>query len=158
MKKIIALITVLLIGTGAFAMTADDALSFFAKYVNAANSQSPKIIDYYEPNARIIRVVVLPDGKTESVTTDMREYTRQLKIGANLAKLNKYKNFYTDRKVTKVGNDYKITCQRQPSTSDYKLPAHFVIGTDANGNMKIKEEMMYTKQTAILRKAKANKK
>ena len=88
----------------------------------------------------------------------MREYTRQLKIGANLAKLNKYKNFYTDRKVTKVGNDYKITCQRQPSTSDYKLPAHFVIGTDANGNMKIKEEMMYTKQTAILRKAKANKK
>ena len=30
--------------------------------------------------------------------------------------------------------------------------------TDANGNMKIKEEMMYTKQTAILRKAKANKK
>ncbi len=158
MKKIIALITALLIGTGAFAMTADDALSFFAKYVNAANSQSPKIIDYYEPNARIIRVVVLPDGKTESVTTDMREYTRQLKIGANLAKLNKYKNFYTDRKVTKVGNDYKITCQRQPSTSDYKLPAHFVIGTDANGNMKIKEEMMYTKQTAILRKAKANKK
>ena len=158
MKKIIALITALLIGTGAFAMTADDALSFFAKYVNAANSQSQKIIDYYEPNARIIRVVVLPDGKTESVTTDMREYTRQLKIGANLAKLNKYKNFYTDRKVTKVGNDYKITCQRQPSTSDYKLPAHFVIGTDANGNMKIKEEMMYTKQTAILRKAKANKK
>ena len=158
MKKIIALITALLIGTGAFAMTADDALSFFAKYVNAANSQSPKIIDYYEPNARIIRVVVLPDGKTESVTTDMRAYTRQLKIGANLAKLNKYKNFYTDRKVTKVGNDYKITCQRQPSTSDYKLPAHFVIGTDANGNMKIKEEMMYTKQTAILRKAKANKK
>ena len=158
MKKIIALITALLIGTGAFAMTADDALSFFAKYVNAANSQSPKIIDYYERNARIIRVVVLPDGKTESVTTDMREYTRQLKIGANLAKLNKYKNFYTDRKVTKVGNDYKITCQRQPSTSDYKLPAHFVIGTDANGNMKIKEEMMYTKQTAILRKAKANKK
>ena len=158
MKKIIALITALLIGTGAFAMTADDALSFFAKYVNAANSQSPKIIDYYEPNARIIRVVVLPDGKTESVTTDMREYTRQLKIGANLAKLNKYKNFYTDRKVTKVGNDYKITCQRQPSTSDYKLTANFVIGTDANGNMKIKEEMMYTKQTAILRKAKANKK
>ena len=91
MKKIIALITALLIGTGAFAMTADDALSFFAKYVNAANSQSPKIIDYYEPNARIIRVVVLPDGKTESVTTDMREYTRQLKIGANIAKINKYK-------------------------------------------------------------------
>ena len=158
MTKILTLITALLIGSGAFAMSADDALSFFTKYVNDANAQSPKIVDYYEPNAKIIRVVVLPDGKTESVTTDMKEYTRQLKIGANLAKLNKYKNFYTDRKVTKVGNDYKITCQRQPSTSDYKLPAHFVIGTDANGNMKIKEEMMYTKQTAILRKAKANKK
>lgn len=144
-------------GTGAFAMSADDALSFFAKYVNDANAQSPKIVDYYSPNAKIVRVVMLPDGTTQSVTTDMREYTRQLKIGANLAKLNKYKNFYTERKVTKVGNDYKITCKRQPSTSDYKLPAHFIIGTDANGNMKIKEEMMYTKQTAILKKAKANK-
>ncbi len=158
MKKILTLITALMVGSSAFAMSADDALSFFAKYVNDANAQSPKIVDYYEPNAKIIRVVVLPDGKTESVTTDMREYTRQLKIGANIAKINKYKNFYTERKVTKVGNDYKITCNRQPSTSDYKLPAHFVIGTDANGNMKIKEEMMYTKQTAILRKAKANKK
>ena len=155
MKKIFALVTALLIGTGAFAMTADDALSFFTKYVNDANAQSPKLVDYYSPNAKIVRVVMLPDGKTESVTTDMKEYTRQLKIGANLAKLNKYKNFYTERKVTKVGNDYKITCKRQPSTSDYKLPAHFIIGTDANGDMKIKEEMMYTKQTAILKKAKS---
>ena len=136
-------------------MSADDALSFFAKYVNDANAQSPKLVDYYDPNAKIVRVVMLPDGKTESVTTDMKEYTRQLKIGANLAKLNKYKNFYTERKVTKVGNDYKITCKRQPSTSDYKLPAHFIIGTDTNGKMKIKEEMMYTKQTMILKKAKA---
>lgn len=157
MKKIFTLIAALLIGTGAFAMSADDALSFFAKYVNDANAQSPKLVDYYDPNAKIVRVVMLPDGKTESVTTDMKEYTRQLKIGANLAKLNKYKNFYTERKVTKVGNDYKITCKRQPSTSDYKLPAHFIIGTDANGKMKIKEEMMYTKQTAILKKAKAKK-
>ena len=63
MKKILTLITAFLVGSGAFAMSADDALSFFAKYVNDANAQSPKIVDYYEPNAKIIRVVVLPDGK-----------------------------------------------------------------------------------------------
>lgn len=154
MKKILSVITALLIGSSAFAMTADDALSFFAKYVNAANAHSDKIIDYYTPNAKIIRVVMLPDGTTQTVSTDMKEYTRQLKFGANLAKINNYRNFYTDRKVTKVGNDFKITCKRQPSTSDYKIPAHFVIGTDSNGKMKIKEEMMYTKQTSILKKAK----
>ena len=70
-----------------------------------------------------------------------------------LAFFNKYKNYYTERKITKQGGDFKITCLRQPSTSDYKIPAHFVIGLDANGNLKIKEEMMYTKQQKFLKYA-----
>ena len=39
---------------------------------------------------------------------------------------------------------------RRPSTSDYKLPAYFVIGKDSSGKLKIKEESMHTYQTAIL--------
>ena len=161
MKKILSIVFALVITAGLAAhaaTTPQEVLAFFNNYIEAANTYSEKVTDFYSPNAKIIRVVMKPDGTTASVTANTKQYFNQMRIGANLAKINKYKNFYTERKITKQGNDYKITCQRQPSTSDYKLPAHFVIGTDANGNMKIKEEMMYTKQTAILRKAKANKK
>lgn len=69
---------------------------------------------------------------------------------ANLAKMRNYKNFYSDIKITRQGNDYKLSCMRKPSLSDYKIPAHFVIGKDAQGNYKIKEESMHTKMQVIL--------
>mgnify|MGYP007007499295 FL=1 len=158
MKKILSLLTALLI-TGIMtavnaATTPEQVLSFFNNYVSAANSYSDTITSFYAPDAKIIRVVMKPDGTTATVTADTKQYFNQMRIGANLAKINKYKNFYTERKITKQGNDYKITCKRQPSTSDYKIPAHFVIGPDASGKLKIKEEMMYTKQQKFLKYAK----
>ena len=39
---------------------------------------------------------------------------------------------------------------RMPSTSDYKIPAHFIVGKDINGNWKIKEESMNTKVQRFL--------
>lgn len=143
-----------LTGLCAFAATPQEVLAFFNNYVNAANSYSDSVTNYYAPNAKIIRVVMKPDGTTATVTADTQQYFNQMRIGANLAKINKYKNFYTDRKITKQGNDFKITCLRQPSTSDYKIPAYFVIGNDSGGKLKIKEEMMYTKQQKFLKYAK----
>lgn len=157
MKKLIAFAAAFIftgVMIAAHAATPEDALAFFNKYVSAANSYSDTITSFYAPDAKIIRVVMKPDGTTATVTADTKQYFNQMRIGANLAKINKYKNFYTDRKIIKQGNDYKITCKRQPSTSDYKIPAHFVIGPDANGKLKIKEEMMYTKQQRFLKYAK----
>lgn len=157
MKKILSLVFALVItaaGLSACAATPQEALAFFNKYVNAANNYSETVTEFYSPNAKIIRVVMKPDGTTATVTADTKQYFNQMRIGSNLAKLNKYKNFYTERKITKQGNDYKITCLRQPSTSDYKIPAHFIIGPDASGKLKIKEEMMYTKQQKFLKYAK----
>lgn len=154
MKKILALLCVFVMGMVANAATPEEALAFFNKYVNAANTYSDTITEFYAPNAKIIRVVMKPDGTTATVTADTKQYFNQMRIGANGAKLTKYKNYYTERKITKQGNDYKITCLRQPSTSDYKIPAHFVIGPDANGKLKIKEEMMYTKVQRFLKYAK----
>ena len=139
------------------AATPQEVLTFFNNYIQAANTYSDSIVKYYAPDAKIIRVVMKKDGTTASVTADTKKYFNQMRLGANMAKLNKYKNFYTERKITKQGDDYKITCLRQPSTSDYKIPAHFVIGPDASGNLKIKEEMMYTKQQSFLKYANDNK-
>lgn len=157
MKKFLAITIALfavISGMRAFAATAQDVLSFFNGYVNAANTYSDSITEYYAPDAKIIRVVMKPDGTTATVTADTKKYFNQMRLGANGARITKYKNSYTERKITKQGNDYKITCLRQPSTSDYKIPAHFVIGPDANGKLKIKEEMMYTKVQKFLKYAK----
>lgn len=157
MKKLLATvfaIVAVLAGHSAFAATPQEVLTFFNNYVNAANTYSDTVPTYYDKNAKIIRVVIKPDGSLVSVTADTKQYFNQMRIGANGARLTKYKNFYTERKITKQGDDYKITCLRQPSTSDYKIPAHFVIGPDANGDLKIKEEMMHTKVQKFLKYAK----
>ena len=154
MKKLLVTLCVFVMGMAANAATPEEVLTFFNKYVNAANTYSETVVDYYAPNAKIIRVVLKPDGTTATVTADTKQYFNQMRIGANAAKITKYKNYYTNRKITKQGNDFKITCLRQPSTSDYKIPAHFVIGPDANGKLKIKEEMMHTKVQKFLKYAK----
>lgn len=150
LKKLVVSLIIILAGAASFAAPADDVMAFFDKYVEAANSYSQDIPSFYEPNAKIVRVVVKKDGTQESVVTDTAVYMKQLRMNSKLAKIRNYKNFYTDRVISQVGGNYKIDCKRQPSLSDYKLPAHFVIGKDSAGNYKIKEESMHTYQTAIL--------
>ena len=157
-KKILVTLTILLTGVASNATPVDDVAAFFDKYVNAANSYSETIPEFYLPNAKIIRVVIKKDGTRESVSTDTSVYMKQLKMNAKIAKMRGYKNFYTDRKIIKIGDDYKLFCNRQPSLSKYKLPAHFIIGKDSSGNYKIKEESMDTYQTAILVGAKKQSK
>ncbi len=152
MKKLLLTLCVLVIGLSAnAAVTADQALSYFSKYVDAANAYSEEIVSYYTKDAKIIRTVVLPKGGTQVVSANMKEYANQMRLGANLAKMKKYKNYYVDRKVTQSGNDFKISCSRKPSTGGDALPAYFIVGEDADGKLKIKEEMMYSKEQGLLK-------
>ena len=150
MKKLLILLMMMFIGSFAMASEQDDVLKFFNSYVNAANTYSNTIPDYYTPNAKIIRVVMKKDGTTVTRSTDMSRYKSEMIKSAGIAKLRNYKNYYSNIKITKVGNDYKISCMRKPSLSDYKIPAHFIIGKDAKGNYKIKEESMHTKMMVFL--------
>ena len=149
MKKTLITLLFILLGTvSAFAGTQAEALKFFDSYVNAANTYSNNLLDYYSPNAKIIRVVVRPDGSKGTATFAMKDYAAQMKIGAATAKLRNYKNYYTGRMATKTSNGYKISCKRQPSGETYKLNAYFVV-SDASGKWKIVEEMMETKVQAF---------
>ena len=80
----------------------------------------------------------------------MNRYKSEVKKSAKLMKIRKYKNFYSNIKILPVGNDYKISALRRPSTGDYKGSAHFIIGKDNYGNWKIKEESMNTPVQAFL--------
>lgn len=124
--------------------------SFFNEYVSAANSYSSDYFDYYIDNPRIIRVVEKPDGSEKSVVVPFSRYKSEVKKSSKLAKLRRYKNIYSNIKIFKQGDDYKVVAMRMPTTSDYKLPSHFVIGEDSNGNLKIKEESMNTKVQRFL--------
>ncbi len=154
MKKLFVLILLLVFGCiPSFAGTQQEALKFFDSYVNAANTYSNKLLDFYSPNAKIIRIVVRPDGTKGTATFAMKDYATQMKIGAATAKVRNYKNYYTNRVAIKTQNGYKITCLRQPSGETYKLNAYFVV-SDLSGSWKIIEESMETKVQAFNKYAK----
>lgn len=150
MKNFLAVLFFLLFGNISFANDTEDLMQFFNEYVNAANSYSCNYFDFYTNNAKIIRVVEKPDGTQESVFIPLEKYKREAKKSTKLAKLRNYKNKYLNIKITKQGEDYKIAAMRMPSTSDYKIPAHFIVGKDSDGNWKIKEESMNTKVQRFL--------
>lgn len=157
MKKFLSLfvvlVAVLMTGSQAFADDAQDAKAFFESYVNAANTYSPTIESMYSPKAKITRQVVKPDGTLVNVDTDTATYMKQLKLGQAGAKLRKYKNTYSDIKVEKSGNGYKVSSLRQPSGEDYKLKTYMVVTKQPDGKWLITEEMMQTKVQTFLKYA-----
>ena len=134
-----------------FADEIQDVQCFFNDYVTAANNYSCDYFDYYTNNAKIIRVVEKPDGTEQSVNIPLERYKSEAKKTSKLAKLRNYKNKYLNVRILPYGDDYKVVAMRMPSTSDYKIPAYFIIGKDCNGDWKIKEESMNTKVQKFLK-------
>ena len=155
MKKILSIIAIFgfLAGTQVFADDATDAKNFFNNYVNAANTYSTTIPDFYSQDAKIVRQVVKPDGELVDVSTDTATYMKQMKLGQATAKLRKYKNEYRNISVEKVANGYKVSAERQPSGETYWLKTYQVVQKQADGSWKIVEEMMQTKVQTFLKYA-----
>ena len=64
MKRILLVLLMLIISsTQVFADDLATAKSMFRQYVNAANTYSPSLLNYYSPRAKIIRQVVKPNGQ-----------------------------------------------------------------------------------------------
>ena len=151
MKKIIFLFWILLlVNFTCHANETTEVQEFFNNYIEAANSYDTDYFRFYSDNAKIIRVVEKPDGTLQAVNIPLSRYKSEAKKSTILAKIRRYKNKYINIKLSKQGNDYKISADRVPSTSDYKVPAEFIIGKDSNGDWKIKEESMNTRVQRFL--------
>lgn len=150
--KIFLLVVMLFFTVNSFSFADDisDVQCFFNEYVAAANSYSPDFFNFYSDSAKIVRVIEKPDGFCETVNIPLEKYKIEAKKSCKFARLRQYKNKYLNVKIFPQGDDYKIVAMRMPSTSDYKVPAHFIIGKDKNGNWKIKEESMNTKVQRFL--------
>ena len=154
MKKLILLVfTILFTTTVVFADDLDTAKTKFNSYVQAANTYNPSLLNYYSPNAKIIRQVVKPDGTTADAVTDMATYAKQMKISQGTAKLRNYKNKYKNVTAQKVANGIKVSALRQPMEDQYWLKVYQIWQKQPNGNWVIIEEMMQTKQQIFLRYA-----
>lgn len=152
MKKFICvLFLILFFNLQSFADEIQDVQCFFNRYVDAANSYSCDYFGYYSNDAKIVRVVEKPDGTEQSVNIPLEKYKCEAKKSSKLARLRNYKNKYFNVKIIPHGKDYKVAAMRMPSTSDYKVPAHFIIGRDNNGDWKIKEESMNTRVQRFLK-------
>lgn len=143
-KKLILSLALLLGFTfAAWADEVQEVQQFFDSFVNASNTYATNLPSYYVPNAKIVRVVHKPDGTKHPVVIPFDRYLLELKKGAALAKTVRYKNRYENQKVTKVGNDYKLSAIRIPRNDKTGLPASFIITKTPQG-WKIKEESMGT--------------
>lgn len=151
MKKILVLVGVFFMGLGAFATDTEEVKQFFNSYVDAGNAYKSTFFDYYISNPVILRVVLKKDGSTKTVNVPFSEYKKQSKTSSKLGKIMKYKNTYTNIQIVPEGDNYRLTSMRKPSTSNYSLPASFLIGKDSSGQWKIKEESMQTKVQSFLR-------
>lgn len=152
MKKVLFLLVLFLsTSVAVFADNQTEAVEFFNKYVNAANTYSQELPSFYSPKARIIRQVIKPDGELVDKETDVARYVSEMKKSQALAKMRKYKNNYSDIKAVKINNNtYKVTALRQPTGETYKLKTYMVLEKQANGNWQIIEEMMQTKVQMLL--------
>ncbi len=152
MKKIIlGLLTFLVVAGSVFAATTTDARNFFNRYVEGANSYNPVITTMYSPNAKIIRQVIKPDGTIVTRQTNTARYISEMRKGQAIAKVRRYKNYYSNVSVVALGNNtFKISSLRQPSGEKYKLKAYMVVKQLPNGKWTITEEMMQTKVQMLI--------
>ena len=152
MKKILSILSMILLsGHIVLADNQTDAIAFFNSYVEAANSYSQEIPNFYSPNARIIRQVIKPDGELVDRETDMTRYISEMKKGQAAAKLRKYKNNYSDISATKINDTtFKVNALRQPSGEMYKLKTYMIVQKQPDGKWLITEEMMQTKVQLLL--------
>ena len=155
MKKLLSFLAILgfLAGSQAYADNTADARAFFNSYVNAANTYSQTLPNFYSPNAKIIRQVVKPDGTLVNLSTDTATYIKQMKLGQTTAKIRKYKNTYRNISITKVANGYKISAERQPTGETYWLKFYQIIQKQPNGQWKVVEELMQTRVQIFLKYA-----
>ena len=152
MKRILSLLIILAgLSAPVIAGEKEDALQFFNDYVKAANTYSTTIPNMYSPNAKIIRQVVKPDGTIVTRQTNTARYISEMRKGQAIAKVRRYKNYYSNVSVVALGNNkFKVSSLRQPSGESYKLKAYMIVKQLPNGKWIITEEMMQTKVQMLI--------
>lgn len=133
-----------------FATSIDEGMAFFNTFVKAASSYDASLLNFYDDNASIKRVIIKGPQSYETKIISVTDYKNKLKYYGKMAAMTKYNNLYTNLQFTQCGNDVRIKGYRKPSTSNEKFAVEFVIGKNKNGKMVIKQDITHTKAAFLL--------
>ena len=143
-RKVFVVFFVFIMALFSYAASVSEIRDFFESYVNEANTYSDKVPDYYSPQAKIIRVVIKPNGERESVEFSFSDYLSQMKKRSKIARFVRYKNRYENIVVSDMGEGrYKISAIRYPMRDKRGLDSYFIV-ENTDGKYKIIEESMET--------------
>lgn len=148
-KTLLIILSMFLFQLCVLADDSSDIKEIFNKYVNDANNYSRSLPDYYVNNAKIVRVVNKKQGGQKTIIIPYDRYLKELGGHSALAKAVNYKNRYVNIKVSKHGDDYKLSATRIPRNDKYGLPCYFIY-TKEGSSWKIKEESMTTNVQTFL--------
>lgn len=150
MRKIFFIVlAILTFNTVAMADDITEVKTAFNKYVEDANNYSTNLPNNYIKYAKIIRVVNKKQGGQKTIIIPYDRYLKELNGHSTLAKAVKYKNNYVNIKVSKHGENYKLSATRIPRNDKKGLPCYFIY-TKQDGKWKIKEESMTTNVQTFL--------
>ena len=133
-----------------FAISIDEGMDFFNSFVKAASSYDTNLLNFYEDNASIKRIIIKGPESFETKVISASAYKMKLKYYSKMAAVTKYKNLYTNLQFIPYGNDIKIKGYRKPSTSNEKFEVEVVVGKNQNGKMVIKQDITHTKAAFLL--------
>lgn len=150
-KFLFFLILNILFMQSAFAMTLEEGKQAFQAYIKNSNACNMALVNMYDKNSVIKRIVINPDGSTYVKVLPIAMYKMMLMNYSKIALWQGYNNTYTNVMFSQVNDDVVIKAIRHPSTSKEKLPATIVFRKNKNGKIMIKEEVFHTNAAFLLK-------
>jgi hypothetical protein len=135
----------------ACAISIEEGKDAFQTYVRESNACSVSLINMYDKNSVIKRIVVNKDGSSYTKILPVASYKIMLINFSKAALWQGYSNTWTNVSFHQSGSDVVVKALRHPSTSSEKLPATLVFHRNQKGKIVIKEEAFQTKASFLLK-------
>lgn len=135
----------------AFAITIEEGKQAFQNYVRLSNNCSISLINMYDKNTQIKRIVKNPNGTTYTKIMPVGMYKTMIIGYSKAALLQGYNNIYTNVSFSKCGDAVVVNALRHPSTSKDKLPAKISFHKNSTGRIVIKEEIFHTNAASLVK-------
>lgn len=133
------------------AITLEQGKQAFQTYVKYSNNCSVSLINMYDKNSLIKRIVKNPDGTYYTKILPVGMYKTMLIGYSKAALLQGYSNVYTNVSFSQNGDEVVVKALRHPSTSTERLPATIVFHQNQAGRIVIKEEIFHTNASFLLK-------
>ncbi len=123
----------------------EDAEHFFQKFITLAENFDPAIVNLYSEKAKIRSVRANPHGQVEEMELSGAEWKALVPRVMPMAKSQNDKSTFSNVKISKQGNKFKIKADRYSERKCYTDHGYYlIIEPKASGELQIIEEYLET--------------